>query len=109
MPSTMTAKRKSPMRVSLSRTVLAGAILALTATTASAGWQDVASRADQQRLASLGDAKQKALAEARAGAGTGDASAIDSALNAESHAVSPGDVVGAWRCRTIKLGGMTPY
>jgi len=89
----------------------AAAALALLffTTGASAGWQDVASRADQQRLAALGDAKQKGLAEARAGAGTGDGSAIDSALGPESHAPSAGEVLGSWRCRTIKLGGMTPY
>ncbi len=83
--------------------------IALTATAASAGWQDVATSFDQQRLARLGEAKQKALAEAHAGGGAGDAAAIDGALGPESHAPSAGEVVGGWRCRTIKLGGITPY
>jgi len=97
------------MRGNTLRLALAPAAFALAVTGASAGWQDVASKADQQRLAALGDAKQKALAEAHAGTGSGDASAIDSALGAESHAPSAGEVLGSWRCRTIKLGGMTPY
>ncbi len=84
-------------------------VLSLTTTAALAGWQDVASPFDQQRLANLGEAKQKALAEAHGGAGSGDASAIDSALGPASHAPSPGEITGSWRCRTIKLGGITPY
>ncbi|MEI9885425.1 MAG: DUF4893 domain-containing protein [Rhizomicrobium sp.] len=88
---------------------LALALLALSAAPALAGWQDVATPFDQQRLANLGDAKQKALAEARAGSGSGEASAIDSALGPASHAPSPGEIAGSWRCRTIKLGGITPY
>ncbi|MGZ6008150.1 MAG: DUF4893 domain-containing protein [Rhizomicrobium sp.] len=83
--------------------------LVLSATTAEAGWQDQASAFDQKRLASLGEAKQKALAEAKAGRGTGDFSAIRSALDAGSHAPSPHEIAGSWRCRTIKLGGMKPY
>jgi len=97
------------MSANLFRLLLGAAVLALTATAASAGWQDVASQFDQQRLARLGEAKEKALAEAHAGAGSGDASAIASALAPASHAPSAGELAGAWRCRTIKLGGITPY
>ncbi len=97
------------MRVSPSKTVLAAAVLALTATAASAGWQDQASDFDKGRLAALGEAKQKALGEAKGSGGSGDASAIDSALGPASHAPSAGEVTGSWRCRTIKLGGITPY
>ncbi|MEI9996224.1 MAG: DUF4893 domain-containing protein [Rhizomicrobium sp.] len=97
------------MRANPSKLILAAAAFALCATAAAAGWQDVASQADQQRLAQLADAKQKGLAEAHAGTGSGDASAIDSALGPASHAPSPGAITGAWRCRTIKLGGITPY
>ena len=60
------------MRANTLRLALATAAFVFVATDASAGWQDVASKADQQRLASLGDAKQKGLAEAHAGAGAGD-------------------------------------
>ena len=88
---------------------LALAALALGSTAALAGWQDVASQFDQQRLARLGEAKEKALAEAHAGAGSGDASAIESAIGPASHAPSGSELLGHWRCRTIKLGGITPY
>ena len=92
-----------------SKSLLAAAALALSATAASAGWQDVASQYDQQRLSRLGEAKEKALAEAHAGTGSGDASAIASALGPASHAPTGGELLGSWRCRTIKLGGITPY
>jgi hypothetical protein len=97
------------MRANMLRLALATAVLTLGATAALAGWQDVASQFDQQRLARLGEAKQKALAEAHAGTGSGDASAIESALGPASHMPSAGELTGAWRCRTIKLGGITPY
>jgi hypothetical protein len=97
------------MRPNPFNTALAAAALMLAATAASAGWQDQATPFDQQRLASLGEARQKALAEAHSGSGSGDASAIDSALAPAGHAPSPGEIAGAWRCRTIKLGGVTPY
>jgi hypothetical protein len=88
---------------------LALAAILLTTTAAFAGWQDVASQFDQQRLAHLGEARQKALAEAHSGTGSGDASAIDAVLGPASHDPSPGGILGSWRCRTIKLGGITPY
>ncbi|MBS0470228.1 MAG: DUF4893 domain-containing protein [Proteobacteria bacterium] len=95
------------MRAKTLSLALAG--LLTSATAAFAGWQDVASQFDQQRLAQLGEAKQKALAEAHAGSGSGDASAIDAVLGPASHAPSASEVLGSWRCRTIKLGGITPY
>ena len=97
------------MRVSLSKSVLAGAVLALTATAAAAGWQDQASDFDKHRLAALAEARLKGLNEAKGGSGSGDASAIDSALGGQGHAPSPGEIAGGWRCRMIKLGGVTPY
>jgi hypothetical protein len=92
----------------LSATTAAFALFA-SITAASAGWQDQASDFDKGRLAALGEAKQKALGEAKSGAGTGDASAIDAVLGPASHAPAPGEVAGSWRCRTLKLGGVTPY
>jgi hypothetical protein len=83
--------------------------LALSIGAANAGWQETASAFDQQRLAKLGEAKDKALAEAKAGTGEGDARAIGSALDAESHVPNASAMTGSWRCRTLKLGGMTPY
>jgi hypothetical protein len=97
-----------------SNAALAAVFVALTApflmaTGAAAGWQDAASKFDQDRLSRLDEAKQKALAEAHGGQGSGDASAIDAALGPASHAPAGKELLGAWRCRTIKLGGITPY
>ena len=65
---------------------------------ASAGWQDQASSFDQGRLARLAEARARGMSEA------GDVPAAREALDAQA---SGGSVTGAWRCRTIKLGGMT--
>ena len=64
---------------------------------AEAGWQERATSFDQGRLARLDEAREKGLSESG-----GVASDV---LNAP---VTGGSVAGDWRCRTIKLGGMTP-
>src|ERR1700749_2496951 len=97
------------MRKSTLKALTATAALVASITAASAGWQDQASDFDKGRLAALGEAKQKALDETKGSGGTGDASAINAALGPASHAPSAGGVAGSWRCRTIKLGGVTPY
>ena len=97
------------MRKSTLKAFTATAALVASITAASAGWQDQVSDFDKGRLAALGEAKQKALDEAKGSGGTGDASAINAALGPASHAPSAGEVAGSWRCRTIKLGGVTPY
>ena len=96
--------RKNPLKAATAALALLASV-----TAASAGWQDQASDFDKGRLAALGEAKQKALGEAKGSGGTGDASAINAALGPASHAPSAGQVSGSWRCRTIKLGGVTPY
>ncbi len=89
------------------RATLAGAACLLAVTGAHAGWQDAASPFDASRLAKLDESKSKALQEVESGASSKDRATIHSVLDA---AVSPGGadgLVGSWRCRTIKLGGMT--
>lgn len=102
-------KGRKSMRANRFKLSLLALGLALGVTAANAGWQETASAYDQQRLAKLGEAKDKALAEAKAGTGQGDARALHSALDGDSHAPDSSAITGAWRCRTIKLGGMTPY
>lgn len=97
------------MRKSTLKAVVAVAALVIGAQAASAGWQDQASDFDKKRIAALGEARVKALGEAKSGSGAGDASAIDSALGWQGHAPSASELAGSWRCRTIKLGGITPY
>jgi hypothetical protein len=64
---------------------------------ATAGWQDHANSFDQGRLARIGEARAKGMSEA------GD---VPAAQNALAAAPTGRPVTGAWRCRTIKLGGM---
>ena len=82
------------MRPTLNAILVAVAVLMPAA--AEAGWQDEATSFDQSRLARLGDARSQAMAE---GGGAGQ-----EVLNAPT---SGGSLTGSWRCRTIKLGGIT--
>lgn len=66
---------------------------------ARAGWRDVASAHDQNRLARLSEARAQGMAE------SGGVEAVRAAMDAP--VVSGGSLTGAWRCRTLKLGGMT--
>jgi len=79
------------------------ALSLLVSTAALAGWQDVASPYDQQRLGKIDEARAKGLSEAQGGS---DMGAIHGALDSAGGSV--GSVEGGWRCRTIKLGGMAP-
>jgi hypothetical protein len=84
-------------RRTLNTLIIAAAMLVPAA--AQAGWQDAASPYDQSRLARLDEARSQARAEA------GDVPAAHEAFDA---ARTHGSLTGLWRCRTIKLGGMTP-
>ena len=85
--------------------VLPAIALLLAAVSAQAGWQDRASQFDAQRLSRLDESRSKAMQEASAG---GDMAVISPVMNAQGSMPSEGDLVGSWRCRTIKLGGITP-
>lgn len=84
--------------------LLAAALVAI-ASGARAGWQDDATPYDVNRLAKLDEAKARALGEAQSGA---DFATIQSVLDQAPQAVSADALMGDWRCRTIKLGGVTP-
>jgi len=84
------------------------AILALVASSpATAGWRDEAPPADAKRLDQLSESRAKGLLEAASGAPS-DVAAIRSILQAGPVSAAPGRLVGTWRCRTLKLGGLTP-
>ncbi len=86
----------------------ASALLALTAT-AYADWRDQVSPSDVERLAHLNDAREDALAQARQRGGKGDFRAIEKILSPEAHAVPEQALYGNWRCRQVKLSGMSGY
>ena len=96
------------MRMQTLKALLAGLSLALCATAAQAGWQDTASAFDQQRFARIDEARAKALSEAQAGASVRDLSIIRAVMNARPRRASVSSLLGNYRCRTIKLGGITP-
>ncbi len=79
--------------------------LSLLATPAFAGWQDQASNGDAQRLARLDEARSQGMSEASRG---GDMGAINGVLGPSAHDAGGGAFIGAWRCRQLKLGGVTP-
>jgi hypothetical protein len=87
------------------RTSFLTAALVIAAASAEAGWQDDASPFDANRLAKLDEAKAKGLSEAQAGP---DMATIHTVLDPEPQSVSSAALTGNWRCRTIKLGGLTP-
>ena len=88
--------------------IAAALTFALIATAANAGWRDEASQFDAQRLSRLDESRAKGLDEASRGASPSDLAAIDSVIHAQATSASPSALAGAWRCRTIKLGGLTP-
>ena len=79
----------------------------LTTAAANAGWRDQASSFDAQRLSKLDEARAKGLDEARGGSPS-DIAAIQSILGAQPVTATPSALAGNWRCRTMKLGGVTP-
>lgn len=87
---------------------LVALVIVLAASGAEAGWQDAASAYDVGRLSKLQESKDKGLSEAQAGAPAKDMAIIHAVLDASPISTSPDALIGMWRCRTIKLGGMTP-
>lgn len=83
--------------------------LTLAATPSFAGWQEQASRADVARLAQLPQIRAAALQDAQRGAGRGDARAIGAVMNPEGRGIPERALIGAWRCRQLKLGRMSSY
>jgi hypothetical protein len=85
---------------------LIGSALFLSSS-ATAGWRDEATPADVQRLEQLSQSRLKGLDEASAG-NSSDLNAIRSILQAGTVPAAAGKLTGVWKCRTMKLGGLTP-
>ena len=89
------------------------ALLALAApasiNSAWADWRDQISPQDVEKLAHLNDAREDALDQARRRGGRGDVRAIHAVFDAAPRSIPERALAGTWRCRQIKLGGMTGY
>lgn len=104
----MAARAKGRI-VRRTRTLSVAAVAAaLLMASAQASWQDDASQADIVRLGKLAESKAKGLAEAENGAQERDLAVIHGVLDTPPVTLSATQLSGRWRCRTIKLGGMTP-
>jgi hypothetical protein len=71
-----------------------------------AAWQDQASRADLERLDHLPQIRAAALDQARGARGQGDARVISNVMAAEGRGIPARALMGNWRCRQLKLGGI---
>lgn len=80
--------------------------LLAVAVAASAGWREDASDSDLARLSQLAESKAKGLMEAQSGSPS-EVAAARSILSVAPVDAAPSRFVGAWKCRTIKLGGVT--
>ena len=88
---------------------LALSVTTLSMSPAFAGWQDVASPADAGRLAQLPQIRADAWTAAERGGGRGDQRALARVMQAEGRTIPEGALIGNWRCRQIKLGGVASY
>jgi hypothetical protein len=72
-----------------------------------AGWQNEISAGDSVRLSKIAAARSQGLAEAQ-DAAPADLAVIRSVMTARSIPASDAGIAGNWRCRQMKLGGVTP-
>jgi len=99
-------REASPMSLGKAEAVALASFLLLTAA-AQAGWQQDATARDVERLGRIAESRAKGLDEASRGKPS-DFTAIRSILAAGTVPASERRLIGTWRCRTLKLGGMTP-
>ena len=74
-----------------------------------AGWRDQAAPAEIDRLDHLPQIRDEAIADAKAGKGRGDWRVLSRVMEPEGRAVPANALTGHWRCRQVKLGGMSSY
>lgn len=87
------------------RPIIAAMAVLWAVSAAQAGWEESASPYDVKRLSQLDESRSRGLSEAQTG---GHAALIRAVLERPQVALSGEELDGAWRCRMIKLGGMTP-
>ncbi len=86
------------------------AVAALIAVSSPAGATgtivDLITAADQARLDGFDSARAKAVAQARAGGSAEDLTVLEDVLARKHLSWADFDLTGAWKCRTIKVGGI---
>jgi len=90
------------------RIALTAALLAAIATPTLAQWQGQITDFDRERLFRLAESRAAGLAEVDAGAPPADRTIIDGVLGPLSSPISAQELTGTWRCRLMKLGGISP-
>ena len=83
--------------------------LSLASTPVFAGWRDVASQADIERIEALPQIRGAAIQDAQNGQGRGDWRVIARVMQPEGRAIPTQALLGNWRCRQFKLGRMSSY
>jgi len=83
-------------------------LFAALAAPAFAAWQNEVNTYDQSRLFRLEDSRADGLRQAERGAPRRDLDVIHEALNSRGDPISGRELLGTWRCRQMKLGGLTP-
>ena len=99
----------APARVKIAAAAFVGACL-LMPSLAQAGWRDEASDYDIHRLSLLEQWRDKAIWEAQNYSdGSGDFNALRNALEPQGRTVPAQALIGNWRCRNMKMGGLSAY
>jgi hypothetical protein len=90
------------------KALFVAAILGLNATPALAQWQDQVNAYDRDRLYRLEDSKAQGVIAAERGAPRRDLAIIHAVLDPAARPISGRELLGNWRCRQMKLGGLAP-
>lgn len=100
------------MRVLSRKSILALALAAMAPAAAIAGtadWRSLISPGDAGRILALEDSRDRGIAALQQGDGQGDFRAIRETLEPGGRSIPARALPGTWRCRQMKLGGMSPY
>lgn len=92
-----TSFRRAALMASLAVTLTAGAALA------EGSFPNTLSDTDRQGLEAFADTRARAIETARAKGDAADVAQLERALQGEATALSPADMAGDWRCRSIQF------
>lgn len=95
-------------RVPLKFTIVALALVTM-AGAARADWRDQITKYDVHRLDHLEQSRTRALKEAERRGGTGDIRVVRGLFAHAARSIPERVLPGTWRCRQVKLGGLTGY